>query len=381
METRAPYALIGLFVLAVVGAVFGFVFWLNNTGGLSERAVYRIRFENTVSGLLTGAAVLFNGIRVGEVTGLGLNPDDPREVVATIAVVAATPVRLDTEAGLEFQGLTGVPVITLKGGAPGAAPLAATSGGPPVLLADPSAGQSMTEAARQALRRLDALLADNAGDLKSAIANLNTFAGALARNSDRVDGILAGLERMTGGGAAKAPATTYYNLTAPRTFPPSEKATKSQLVVLEPTTLLALDTQRIIIAAGASDSQSSDNAQWSDTIPKLLQAKIVQSFENSNYLGAVAKPMEGLMPDYQLAIDLRTFQVSTVETADGKPGAAAQVEFAAKILGDNGRIVGSRTFEAVVPMPDARVATSAAALDEAFGKTATDLVAWTAGII
>src|SRR6516164_6646985 len=99
METRAPYALIGLFVLAAIGAVFGFAYWLNNTGGLSERAVYRVRFENTVSGLLTGAAVLFNGIRVGEVTALGLNPDDPRQVMATIAVVAATPVRSDTEAG------------------------------------------------------------------------------------------------------------------------------------------------------------------------------------------------------------------------------------------------------------------------------------------
>ena len=77
METRAPYALIGLFVLAAIGAVFGFVYWLNNSGGLSERAVYRVRFENTVSGLLTGAAVLFNGIRVGEVEGLSLDAADP----------------------------------------------------------------------------------------------------------------------------------------------------------------------------------------------------------------------------------------------------------------------------------------------------------------
>ena len=54
--------------------MFGFVYWLNNAGGLSERTVYQVRFENTVSGLLPGAAVLFNGIRVGEVTGLQLDP-------------------------------------------------------------------------------------------------------------------------------------------------------------------------------------------------------------------------------------------------------------------------------------------------------------------
>ena len=148
METRAPYALIGLFVLAVIGAGFGFVYWLHNSGGLTERTVYRVRFENTVSGLLTGAAVLFNCIRVGEVTALQLDTKNPQLVMATIAVDAVTPVRADTKAGLDFQGLTGVPVVTLQGGS---TPLPATQKSEPyVLVADPLAGQSMTNAARDA---------------------------------------------------------------------------------------------------------------------------------------------------------------------------------------------------------------------------------------
>ena len=201
METRAPYALIGLFVLAIIGAVFGFVYWLNNTGGLAERTVYRIRFENNVSGLLNGAAVLFDGIHVGEVTGLRLDPGHPKQVIATVAVVATTPVRADTKIGLEYQGLTGVPVVSMLGGGSAASPLAASSPAePPLLVADPDAGQSMTEAARQALRRVDMLLADNADSIKSTIADLNTFAAALARNSGRVDAILGGLEHMVGGG-------------------------------------------------------------------------------------------------------------------------------------------------------------------------------------
>ena len=142
METRAPYALIGLFVLAAVGAVFGFVYWLHNTGGLGERTVYRIRFENNVAGLLTGAAVLFNGIRVGEVTGLELSPDNPREVTATIAVATSTPVRTDTRAGLEFQGLTGVPVISLLGGEPAATGLATSKTQPALIVADPPPGRA-----------------------------------------------------------------------------------------------------------------------------------------------------------------------------------------------------------------------------------------------
>ena len=116
METRAPYVLIGAFVLAAIVAVFGFVYWLNNTGGLGPRTIYHVQFDGPVPGLLVGAGVLFNGIRVGEVTELGLAPDNPRDVNATISVASTTPVRADTKVGLEFQGLTGVPVVALEGG-------------------------------------------------------------------------------------------------------------------------------------------------------------------------------------------------------------------------------------------------------------------------
>src|SRR6201989_3224909 len=114
METRAPFIVVGAFVLAAIGAVFGFVYWLHNTAGTGARTVHHVQFEGSVSGLLVGAAVLFNGIRVGEVTNLGLAPDNPRGVNATISVASTTHVRADTKVGVEFQGLTGVPVIALE---------------------------------------------------------------------------------------------------------------------------------------------------------------------------------------------------------------------------------------------------------------------------
>src|SRR6202521_2029749 len=107
METRARYVLVGLFTLAAILFGFGFVYWLQGTGGLHERTVYRVRFESSVSGLLTGSAVLFNGVRVGEGTGIALGIDDPRQVIATIAVNPGTPVRADTQVGLDFGGLMG----------------------------------------------------------------------------------------------------------------------------------------------------------------------------------------------------------------------------------------------------------------------------------
>jgi phospholipid/cholesterol/gamma-HCH transport system substrate-binding protein len=379
METRAPYALIGFFVLAAIGAVFGFVYWLNNTGGLGERTVYRVRFENTVSGLLTGAAVLFDGIRVGEVTRLQIDADNPRRILATIAVVAGTPVRADTKAGLEYQGLTGVPVVSLIGGASAEA-LAPSSSGPPIILADPEAGQSVSDAARQALRRIDDLIADNAEPLKSALSNLDTFTTALARNSDRVDGILAGLERMTA--AAPKPPSMTFDLTAPTSFPPSGKATKSQLVVLEPSALISIDTRKIAVTPGAGEIAGLDDAQWSDNIPKLVQEKIIQTLENSDDFGAVARPLEGLNADNQLALDIRSFDIAGGPSAGGAPGPAqAHVAFTAKVLGDNGRILGSRIFDAKAPVQNATASGAAAAFNEAFAKAATELAAWTAGVI
>ena len=120
METRANYVLIGVFTLAVVVGVFGFVYWFQNIGGTGERAFYRVVFDGSVSGLRTGASVLFNGIRVGEVTGLKLDPAKPQQVTATLSIDKSVAVRKDTQIGLEFQGLTGIASVSLKGGNPNA---------------------------------------------------------------------------------------------------------------------------------------------------------------------------------------------------------------------------------------------------------------------
>ena len=221
METRAPFVLIGAFVLAAIVAVFGFVYWLNNTGGLGPRTTYHVQFDGSVPGLLVGAGVLFNGIRVGEVVDLSLSPDDPRRVDATISVATSTPVRADTKVGLEFQGLTGVPVIALEGGT-----LPPPSGQMPALIAEPGAGQSMTQAARDALRKVDAVLSENSEPLKDTIANFKIFSDALARNTGKLDGIVAGLEKMTGGGAVVQKVT--YDLRAPQDLGIPLKAIKGQ---------------------------------------------------------------------------------------------------------------------------------------------------------
>src|SRR3954466_4345848 len=102
METRANYTIIGLFTVAIMAAVFGFVYWFQGGVG-GERGYYRIAFDGSVAGLRTGGAVVYNGIRVGEVTGLALDPQNAGEVLVTVSLHKGVAIRPDTQIGLEYQ--------------------------------------------------------------------------------------------------------------------------------------------------------------------------------------------------------------------------------------------------------------------------------------
>lgn len=200
METRANYTLIGAFTLAVVLGVFGFIYWFQSIGGSGERVFYHVQFEGSVSGLRTGASVLFNGIKVGEVTELKLDPQKPKQVVAGISVDKNVAIRKDTAIGLEFQGLTGIAALSLKGGDPAAPALAGAKTAKddsPLLVAPPGATQDVTTAARDALLKVQNLIEDNQKALKSAIENLDQFTAVLVRNSGHVDDSLANIEKFT----------------------------------------------------------------------------------------------------------------------------------------------------------------------------------------
>jgi phospholipid/cholesterol/gamma-HCH transport system substrate-binding protein len=364
METRAPFVVVGAFVLAAIAAIFGFVYWLHNTGGLGPRATYQIQFEGSVPGLLVGAAVLFNGIRVGEVTGLALAPDNPRRVNASISVAATTPVRSDTKVGLEFQGLTGVPVVALEGGS-----LQQKSAGVPTLIAEPGAGQGMTQAAREALRRVDSVLAENSGPLKDTIGNLKVFSEGLARNTGKLDGIVAGLEKMTGGGPGSAPKITY-DLRAAQGFAPPVKTLRGQWAIPEPTAVAMLQTQRFLFAP-ARDVPGFSEALWADSIPKLLQARLIDSFENYDIAHAPLRATDVGQTDFQLLIDVRRFRIAM----DGDP--AVEIGLSAKILDKDGKVIASRLFEESQRLDQAEPPAAVAAFGEAFSRLAKSMIVWT----
>jgi len=369
MEIRARYMLIGLFTLGVIAAGLLFIYWLNATGGLDKRATYRIRYDGPVSGLLKGSAVLFNGVRVGEVTRLQLDAANPRDVMVTVAIDKTAPVRNDTVASIEFQGLTGAPVVSLVGGTASLPLIASSDGTVPLLTAEKKAGQGMTQAARDALRHIDAVVTENAEPLKNLIANIDKFSGALARNTDRVDGILTGVERMTGGGQKSISRT--YDLAVPRKIGGITKMLTGQLLVAEPTTLSLFDSDKILIRSRTNDKPVLENAQWPDLLPKTIQARLVQSFESTGFTGAIGRAPEGTKADLQLLIDIRSFQIVT------DPAIAGEVELAGKIAGPDGQILATRLFRATVPLTTLDSPVAAKALSDAFEQIAAEIVAWT----
>src|SRR5246127_4451634 len=196
METRANYVLIGAFALAVIAAALGFVLWFQSLHTTKARGPLRIVFEGPAAGLRNGGNVNFNGIRVGEVISVKL--DNPRRVVALAMVENSAPVRKDTLVGLEFQGLTGVAAISLKGGDEAAPPVPLDEDGVPTLTADPNRLQDVTEAIRGTLQNINRVVADNQLAVRNVLHNLETLTNTLARNSERIDAIMGRVDGVMG---------------------------------------------------------------------------------------------------------------------------------------------------------------------------------------
>ncbi len=197
METRASYALVGAFTLAVIAGAFAFVYWFAGLGAAKQRGTIDIVFSDSVSGLSIGASVLFNGIPVGQVTNIGIRPDDPRQVLVRTRVDNSTPLRQDTTARLEYQGLTGAASISLTGGDPRSPVLVAKSGEEfPRLYATRSDFQNLMESARNIaaraddlVTRIDRLVANNEESITKIVKNVESFSGVLGDSS-------AGLNRF-----------------------------------------------------------------------------------------------------------------------------------------------------------------------------------------
>ena len=175
------------------------------------------------------------------------------------------------------------------------------------------------------------------------------------------------------GGGASEPLDTY-ELTAPQPVSTGRRA-GTQILIAEPTALKALDSENIVIKPAPAVIQYLSGAQWADRLPRIVQARLAETFQRSGRIG-VGKPGEGLAIDYQVIIDIRSFEIRL----DG--GDRAEIELFVRILNDrNGVVRSARLFSATAPVGGGGNGAFIAALDQAFGTAATEIVEWTASQI
>ncbi len=187
------------------------------------------------------------------------------------------------------------------------------------------------------------------------VRSLRRFAPAL---------ILAALT----GACSSGPAPTTYDLSAPTAR--IRGAAGVQVLVAEPAALQTLSSQQILVKDASGAVSFIGGGQWSDNLPRLIQTRLINTFENASQIRGVARPSSGAVADVQLISELRSFEIAT-------PGNEAVVEISAKIVSDqSGRIVNGRIFRARVPASAVDAPNATRALDEALSTVMLEIVRW-----
>jgi phospholipid/cholesterol/gamma-HCH transport system substrate-binding protein len=193
METRAHYVAVGAFVLALVFLGFVGVLWIGGTQFTSNNVYYDIFFKGPVSGLSKGAAVDYNGIPVGHVSDIEIDPNNVEQIRVTVEIKKEIVIKENAAANVESNILSGVSTILITRGTQDAKPLEAHKGERyPVIrarrstLASLSArGPQLMEKVETILDHLDDVLSDDNRQAFGAIlGNVKKVTGALADHSD-----------------------------------------------------------------------------------------------------------------------------------------------------------------------------------------------------
>ena len=169
------------------------------------------------------------------------------------------------------------------------------------------------------------------------------------------------------GGGDKALAT--FDLAAPAGVK-STRSVSAQVLIPEPVALKALDTERIVVRPSPNEISYYPGAQWSDRLPRLVQNRLVQTFENSGRVRA-GTPGQGLSIDYQVVSDLRAFNYDVA-------GKQAHVEISVKLMNDHdGKVVATQVFSGTGPVTSDDAGGVTTALDQVLEAQMQAIVAWT----
>lgn len=207
METRANYVAVGLFTLLLLLGMFGLVYWTAGVRTGADTTVLRVKIPGSASGLGRGSAVLFNGVKVGDVTRIFIDINNPNVALAETRIDRQTPITQSTRADIGIAGLTGQANIELRGGnaaEPNLLLEAEQQGKIAEITANPSAFGNILQLAQDFLVRADRVLnglegfvTDVRGPLTETVTNAQKFAEALGKNAESIDSFLASVGELS----------------------------------------------------------------------------------------------------------------------------------------------------------------------------------------
>lgn len=191
---RASNLVIGTTTLAVIAVAFGGLLGVQKWRTIQSRSQLRVVFEGgSASGLRRGGPVNFDGVPAGQILSIKL--DSPRKVVALVSLDNTAPIRKDTVAGIEFQGLTGIAAVSLIGGAPSAPPVPLDWDGIPVLTADLSDAESIVDT----LHSVDRTIVSNAPAIKDGLRTFENHTADLRGKGDEIEAVMLKVDNAFAG--------------------------------------------------------------------------------------------------------------------------------------------------------------------------------------
>jgi phospholipid/cholesterol/gamma-HCH transport system substrate-binding protein len=196
METRANHVLVGAFVLGILLAIIGAGVWVARVQFNREFSYYDIYFTGSVTGLNTGAPVRYNGVQIGRVDEIRIDPNNVEQIRVTIEVDGTITIKEDAVASLELQGVTGYAFVQITGASQQALPLIRKEGQRyPVIASRPSRLEKVISGAPELLDRAiviadrlaDMLNDNNRAAIGESIENLRVASKALGLHSKDIE--------------------------------------------------------------------------------------------------------------------------------------------------------------------------------------------------
>ncbi len=192
METKANFIAVGSFVLALSLGIIFFIIWIGKSEISSRPDIYAIYFKGSISGLKTGAQVLYNGVPVGSVSEISIDKKNIEKVLVLVGIKKGTPVKENAMADLEMQGLTGLSLIQIRGGTQGSSFLQKKPGQTyPVIMSKPSKLETIFNEIPELLHRLNDLISDeNQKNVQIILENIAKITTEIANQSEVVEEML-----------------------------------------------------------------------------------------------------------------------------------------------------------------------------------------------